>query len=276
MIAALALAAALPSQTLAPLTPAQCADPADQRTAWGEVAKALEEGDTAGASLAMDRMIACGEGPFTVPPRTVRADIASKAGDDALVVKLLSPIPIPAGPIGPQAAWLLLRTYAKLGDQEAFLAQRDRLMAATDKALGDPAGPAKGKLVERFKVGTIQVAAYQANVVHGPDRRLFEFILLDGKPTAQPESILFTNNEGISDMAAQTGARTPIYVDRYQCDIHVVVRAMTGIPTYDQARAVVVDELTRHPDSSTIAEPVQAGQGQGCTWPVFTSPGVGF
>ena len=223
----------------------------------------------------MDRMIACGEGPYTVPPRTFRADLASKDGDDALVVKLLSPIPMPAGPIGPQTAWLLLRTYAKQGDQTAFLAQRDRLMAATDKALGDPAGAAKGKLVERFKVGTIQVAAYQANVVHGADHRLFEFILLDDTPTAQPESILFTNNDAISDMAAQTGAKTPVYVDRYQCNLHVVVRAMTGVPSYDQAKAVVADELTRHPNSNTIAEPVQKGQGQGCIWPVFTSPGVG-
>ena len=124
-------------------------------------------------------------------------------------------------------------------------------------------------------MGSIQIAAYQANVVHGPAHRLFEFILLDDNPTAQPESILFTNNEVISGMAAQSGAATPVYVDRYQCNIHVVVRSMTGMPTYDQAKAVVVDELTRHPDSTTIAEPVQPGQGQGCTWPIFTSPGLG-
>ncbi len=270
MIAALAFAAAL-----APMTPVQCADPAAQRAAWGEVANAMAKQDMPAAREGMDRMIACGEGPYTLPPRTYRADIASKAGDDALVVKLLSPVPMPDGPIGPQAAWLLLRTYARLGDQSAFLAQRGRLMAATDKALGDPTGPAKGKRVDRFKVGTIQITAYQADVVHGPAHRLFEFIILDDTPTAQPESILFTNNTLISEMAAKSGAAAPIYVDRYQCNIHVVVRSMTGVPTYDQAKAVVIDELNRHPDSRQIEEPVQAGQSQACTWPLFTSPGVG-
>jgi len=274
MIAALVLAATL----AAPLTPAECAQPARVRAGWDAVMAAMQAGpDLPAAKAAMDAIIACGDIPAAIPPRALRADIASKEGDDALVLNLLSPTPVPPGPLGAQAGWLLMRTYAKLGDQDAFNVQRTRLLAATDYALGDPSAPLKGRLVERFEVGNLRVSAYQAPVQHATARRLFQFIVLADKPMAEPESILVTEDSQMTEMARvrDPAALAPIYFDRYGCNLRSSLRVLRGTPTFAEAKAVVIDELTRHPDLSLGAVTPPPSQGAGCRWPVFTTPGLG-
>ena len=275
MIAALTLAAALAT----PLTPSECAQPDRVRAGWDAVLSAMAEGPPAlpQAKTAMDAVIACGHAPGAIPPRVLRADIASKEGDDALVVKLLAPNPVPPGVLGASSAWLLMKTYARLGDQAGFNAQRNRLLAATDYALGDPSAPLKGRLVERFDVGTIHVSAYAAPVMHATAKRIFQFILLSDTPMAEPESILVTEDSQMSDMARATNAKAlpPIYFDRYGCNLRSGIRVLRGRPSFEEAKAVVVDELTRHPDFTLGGVKAPVSQGAGCRWPVFTTPGLG-
>ena len=269
MIAALLLAAAL-------FTPAECADLAKLRAGWAAVNAAMADGpNLPDAKAAMDAMIVCGDGPGTAPPRALRADIASREGDDALVVKLLSPMPTAQGPLGAQMAWLLLRTYARQGDQAAFALQRSRMLAAQDYALGDPAGPLKGRLVERFEVGPLKVSAYAAPLQHETARRLFQFVILADTPTAEPEAILFTDDSRQTGMAKSVNAPAPVYIDRYGCNFHSTVRTLRGEPSYAQAKAAVVEELTAHADLGMGAMPPPPSQGAGCRWPVVASPGLG-
>ena len=140
-LAALAAASAISVSGL------NCASRADIQAAWDPAIAAYQAGDRAKAKALTDDIIAaCGHSPNADYPRLMRADIAIGEGDNdgALAALGATARPAPA-PVGPYSSFVALRAWAAKKDAAAFARERDGLMAASAKALGDPAGPAKGR-----------------------------------------------------------------------------------------------------------------------------------
>ena len=115
-------------------------------------------------------------------------------------------------------------------------------------------------------------------MTHDTAHRVYQFLIAPRAPNALPEAILVTEDSQRTAMARAVDPNNPppVFIDRYSCNLHSDMGAMRGQPGYAALKARVVDELTRHPDLTVlVGQPPGAGGGQGCRWPVFSSPGLG-
>ena len=255
------------------LTPADCRNLTMVQGAFRGGVGIHRQGGRPAVKASLDGLIkACGETPALWPYRTVRAAMAVDDGDDELALDLVRAVPIEAaGPVAGVASWLRLRLYAAKRDAAAFAAERAAMLARVDQALGAAAGG-----VERFTVGSDQVAAYQTTLQQGPFQRHFEFIIAPGGAFAEPESMMVTTDANSAKIAQELGASSgkpvtpPVFVDRYNCQTHATVKLLPGTPDYAAAKALVVKELTARP-IWTEGKPAKV---TACHWPQFVTPGL--
>lgn len=253
-LAALALGATL-----------NCADPAEVMEAWRPGIEAFQADDLAKARTVTDGIIAaCGDGPVTHFPRVMRAEIALLDEDPQGALAALAAVPRPAPPpIGAYPSFLALRAQFALKDAESFAQERGRLLEATVRALTDPSGRFKGRLLETFDVENTRVTAIEADFANGPFRRRFVFLLASDEPFASPRSIMLTSNP----MADTLGGPKVLFLDEYDCAGHVTLEMLDRKPSYKTLKAKVTARLRGK------LEPTSGTQGGACAFTDYIAPG---
>lgn len=254
LLAALALGATL-----------NCADPAEVMEVWRPGIEAFQAQDLAKAKAVTDDIIAtCGDDPVTHFPRVMRAEIALRHEDPQGALTALAPVPRPASPpIGAYPSFLALRAQFALQDAENFAQERDRLFEATVRALTEPSGRFKGRLVETFSVENTRVAAIEADFANGPFRRRFVFLVASDQPFASPRSIMLTSNP----MADALGGPKVLFLDEYDCTGHVTLEMLNRKPSYRTLKAKVSARLQGK------LEPASGTQGGACVFTDYIAPG---
>ncbi len=267
--AAIVLGVALAGQALAaPPTAADCASIEKIDAVWLEGIAALDRNDLKAANdLIGPWNDACPDLPLTKRRVLAAAIVAQRRGDAESIMQYLTRLPEAGADLGSRAHWMLLLSYRKLGDLAAFNRQRDMLLAATDRVLGEAPG---ARRIERFSVGDYRVSAYETPVDQGPFQRSMEFIIHSDKPFELPTSILITRN-AMAESVAPGGPKLA-FVDEYSCAHHATLTILPAPLSYAQAKAQVMTALGK-------AEPPVSRQSPGtpgefyCAWPQYLTPG---
>lgn len=261
------------------LAASDCADGAKVQAAYRADLTSVKPGDRPATKANLDGLIAvCGAATSAWPLRILRAAMAADDGAYDLALTLLKPVSIDApGPQAAIAAWLRLRLFALERDQKAFDAERSALLAAVDRALGDPGGRLLGQRLENFNVGATRVSAYRAIVQQGPFTRQMEFIVTPPGAFAEPEAITVTHDSDSAKISAELSASSgktilpPTFVDRYNCDSQMLLKMLPVDPDYTAMKAIVVAELKARPSYNEG----KTTKFRACHWPQFVTPGLG-
>lgn len=263
MILALLAAAAT---TTAPI---DCTKPEGVRTVWGAAIEAFKAGDMPKAKASTDALIAaCGEHPFSAFPRSMRAEIAVREGDNDGALAALGNLARPAPPpVGPYSSLIALRALQGKKDATAFGDERARLVEGSARGLSQPGNAFKGRLVESFETNGVKVTAFETDYSDGSFRRHMVFLLTPSEPFGMPGTIMLTTNP-MTDMLG--GGKKAYFIDEYGCWGHATLDIVEGRkPTYQAMKAKVSARLAGKLNPTSSFEP----GGALCAFPGYVSPG---
>ena len=213
----------------------------------------------------------------TYAAHVLRADVAVREGDWPTARAMLAGVAVhPEAQISALAGFIRLRADQGLGDAAAFTRDRADLLAADDARLG-----AIGRKVETFRVGAVQVAAYEAAVDQGAFHRTLEFIVTPDDPAAYPASILLTDDRNainIQQELGKPGAAKPEhawFIDLYTCPRHATLappaQPFGPSPSYADVRARVTATLADASLSRASPPPERLS----CPTAAWLLPGLG-
>jgi hypothetical protein len=216
---------------------------------------------------------ACQGRPFLQVLRTMRAEMQLRQGQPDKALAMLDANPVTASPqLAAYAQWIRLGALEGLDRQDDLVVQRDRMVQANDRTLGDPGRGYELQKVEQIDTPLAVIEAYKGRLPQGPFVRRFIFTARP-KAAGMPASVTLTTDGS----AAPPGEKGEVFiVDLYSC---------AGQAPLGQVAAA---DGQREPDYQAIKAKALAALGEAqayalknpkdppriCAFPEFILPGM--
>lgn len=206
--------------------------------------------------------------PLADGPRVMRADIAVSEKDYAGSLRTLGDMARPAtNRLGALPSFIALSATAGVGDGEGYARERQWLADGIERRLTDPDGAVKAKLVERFNVGSIRVAAFEGDYQNGAFIRHMTFVIQGAEPFAPLRTIMLSSDP-VSDMIDGQHA---FFLDQYTCREHETLEIIAKRkPGYKTVREKVERHLQEPGGSISRTE---GGGAEMCGFSDYVAPG---
>jgi len=211
----------------------------------GEARKAGKFDDGVRVVSAMEAACADHAG-LTALLLTVHAELDLFAGRYAEAADRAAGAPVsPQSELWSTNRWVQLAALEMTGDAARFLAVRDEMLAAHDRALVGH-GRHRMRKVERFETAAAVVDAYEGVALQDTFRRHYVFVAAP-KNGGMPVTLSLTRSLAMEFLMPSEG-RTATYIyDLYPCDLHATMDMVEGAkdkpPAYDKVKARALKTL---------------------------------
>lgn len=268
---AVALRAEMTAGAMAQTTPVDPASVTQCSTIgplWSDAARRMGSNDTVGAAQAADRIIAlCGRDEASWHARVMRATLALDAGDAALALSMMEPLPSPPpAPIGTYGELVRIAALDGVGRAGDAAAARTALATASLTALRAEAARDQ-RNVQTRPLGTASLVIFDRPRQSFPGIFSVKTMVIDGEPARLQAYQLTRHGTGAA-------LENTWFLDAFDCGGRSTIEVFPQEPSVEK----LVERIGRYrANADAITRSTSTGESPLglCRWPVQVAPGLG-